>query len=126
MYLPRYGWRRWTCFVRSRSSPSPRHPAERRAARWYLLHGYRVLDRNRWVAGYELDLVARRGRTVVFCEVKSKRGDGFGDPLEMVDARKIAQVRRAARAFVGDEPVEVRFDVIAVRGRRLQHLPDAF
>ena len=41
-------------------------------------------------AGAELDVVARRGRVVVFCEVKSKSGDGFGDPLEMVDARKAA------------------------------------
>jgi putative endonuclease len=71
-------------------------------------------------------VVARRGRTVVFCEVKSKRGDAFGDPLEMVDARKVSRLTRAARAFVGDEQVEVRFDVIAVRGRRLEHVPNAF
>ena len=109
-----------------KSSPRPRNREEVRAAWWYRLRGYRILATNCWLAGAELDVVARRGRTVVFCEVKSKRGDGFGDPLEMVDARKVAQVRRAARAFVGDEPVEVRFDVIAVRGRRLQHLPDAF
>ena len=63
---------------------------------------------------------------MVFCEVKSKHGAAFGDPLEMVDDRKAARVRRAARAWLGDEPVEVRFDVIAVRGRRLQHVPDAF
>jgi putative endonuclease len=96
------------------------------AAWWYRLHGYRILATNCWLAGAELDVVARRGRTVVFCEVKSKGGDVFGDPLEMVDARKAARVRRAARAWLGDEPVEVRFDVIAVRGRRLEHLADAF
>ena len=39
-------------------------------------------------AAHELDLVVRRGRMLVFCEVKSKSGDGFGDPLEMVDARE--------------------------------------
>ena len=38
--------------------------------------------------GGELDIVARRGRCLVFCEVKSKTGDGFGDPLEMVGAVK--------------------------------------
>jgi Holliday junction resolvase-like predicted endonuclease len=44
----------------------------------------------------------------------------------MVDARKVSRLTRAARAFVGDEQVEVRFDVIAVRGRRLEHVPNAF
>jgi Holliday junction resolvase-like predicted endonuclease len=42
---------------------------ERRAALHYLLHGYRILARNAWVGGYELDLVVRRGRRLVFCEV---------------------------------------------------------
>jgi putative endonuclease len=111
---------------RKKSSPKPRNRAEVRAAWWYRLRGYRILATNCWLAGAELDVVARRGRTVVFCEVKSKEGDGFGDPLEMVDARKVSQVRRAARAFLGDEPVEMRFDVIAVRGRRVEHVADAF
>ena len=66
---------------------SGRH-AERRAAWWYRLRGYRVLARNAWVGGYELDLVVRRGRRLIFCEVKAKGGDRFGEPVEMVDAEK--------------------------------------
>jgi putative endonuclease len=116
----------------SSSSPQAevRHPAERRAARWYLLHGYRILDRNRWIAGYELDLVARRGRTVVFCEVKSKQGSEFGDPLEMVTGEKARRVRRAAEVWLAARPecerLLVRFDVIAERSGRIEHVPDAF
>jgi putative endonuclease len=109
-----------------KSSPKPRNRAERRAAWWYRLRGYRILATNCWLAGAELDVVARRGRTVVFCEVKSKEGDAFGDPLEMVDGRKVSRVRRAALAWLADDALEVRFDVIAVRGRRLEHVPDAF
>src|SRR5204863_7529988 len=75
--------------VRPSSRPRPRNDAERRAARWYRLRGYRILETNRWIVGYELDLVVRRGGTVVFCEVKSKAGAGFGDPLEMVGAEKV-------------------------------------
>jgi putative endonuclease len=112
------------------TSPPPRNDAERRAARWYRRRCYRVLDTNRWLAGAELDLVVRRGRTVVFCEVKSKSGDGFGDPLEMVDERKVARVRRAAAAWLVAHPeldgLDVRFDVIAERAGRIEHLPDAF
>jgi putative endonuclease len=112
------------------TSPQPRNNAERRAARWYLLRGYRILDTNCWLAGAEIDVVARRGRTVVFCEVKSKSGDGFGDPLEMVDRRKVARVRRAASAWLARHPevdgLEVRFDVIAERAGRIEHLGGAF
>ncbi len=83
-----------------------------------------------WVAGYELDLVVRRGRTLVFCEVKSKEGDAFGDPLEMVTPEKIRRVRRAAETWLAahEELSElgVRFDVIAERAGRLEHVPDAF
>jgi putative endonuclease len=114
----------------NRSRPKPRNAAERRAARWYRLRGYRLLDTNAWLAGNELDIVARRGVTVVFCEVKSKDGPGYGDPLEMVTPEKMRRVRRAAEAWLAVHPGyadhAVRFDVLAVRGRRLEQLGNAF
>jgi len=83
-----------------------------------------------WLAGGELDVVARRGRELVFCEVKSKSGIGFGDPLEMVTPAKVRRLRRAAEVWLARHPecaaCEVRFDVVAVRGRRLERLRDAF
>jgi putative endonuclease len=94
------------------------------------LRGYRILARNAWVAGYELDIVVRRGRRLVFCEVKEKAGDRFGDPLEMVDAEKQRRLRRAAQAWLGRHPeaagLEVSFDVVAVREGRLERLAEAF
>src|SRR3954447_24161953 len=110
--------------------PKPRHASERRAARWYRLRGYRVLDTNAWLAGGELDLVARRGVTLVFCEVKSKSGPGFGDPLEMVTEEKMRRIRRVAEAWLARRPelteLTVRFDVIVERGRRLECVRSAF
>jgi putative endonuclease len=123
---------RWTRHKRSPLEPRnpPRNDAERRAAWWYRLHGYRVLDTNVWLAGGELDLVARRGTCLVFCEVKSKSGDGFGDPLEMVGSVKAQRVRRAADAWLARHAeahgLAVRFDLIADRAGRLEHVPDAF
>ena len=115
---------------RSSSRPKPRNASERRPAWWYRLRGYVVLDTNRWLAGSELDIVARRGRTVVFCEVKSKSGPSYGDPLEMVTPTKVERLRRAAEAWLASHPeladLDVRFDVIADCGRRLQHVADAF
>jgi putative endonuclease len=114
----------------ARTNPRPRHPSELRAARWYRLRLWRVLDANVWLAGGEIDLVVRRGRVLAFCEVKSKGGDGFGDPLEMVDALKAARVRRAALAWLAAHPecagLDVRFDVIAERVGRIEHVAGAF
>ena len=63
--------------------------------------------------------------------MKSKAGDGFGDPLEMVTPVKVAarpaRRRGLARARIPScGGLDVRFDVIAERAGRLEHLPDAF
>lgn len=112
------------------SQPPPRNAAEVRAARWYRRRAWRILDRNRWLGGAELDLVVRRGRVLAFVEVKSKSGDGFGDPFEMVTPVKIARIRRAAQLWLCLHPelteLDVRFDVIAERAGRIEHLPHAF
>ena len=107
----------------------PGAAAERRARRHYRLRGYRILGANIRLAGVEVDLLCRRRGTVVFCEVKEKTGEGYGDPLEMVDERKQARLRRAAEAWLAQEPgldLEVRFDVVAVRGGALERVENAF
>jgi len=94
------------------------------------VRGYRILGENVWIGGYELDLVVRRGRRLAFVEVKSKSGDGFGDPLEMVGPEKQRRLRRAAEAWLAKHPevagLEASFEVVAVRGDRLQRLRQAF
>jgi putative endonuclease len=107
-----------------------RNAAEQRAALWYRLRGYRVLGANVWAGGNELDLVVRRGRRLAFVEVKEKSADGLGDPLEMVDEEKQRRIRRAADSWLATRPeleeLLVSFDVVAVRGGRLERLADAF
>src|SRR6476661_10337442 len=92
--------------------------AERRAAWWYRLRGYRVLAANAWVGGYELDLVVRRGRRLVFVEVKAKGGPRYGDPLEMVTPEKQRRLRRAAEAWLTAHPeaaqLAASFEVVSV------------
>jgi putative endonuclease len=66
----------------------------------------------------------------VFCEVKAKGGERHGDPFEMVTEEKRRRLRRAAEAWLATNPqlaeLEPRFDVIAVRGSRLERLGQAF
>jgi len=104
--------------------------AERRARRFYRLRGYRILAENAWAAGHELDLIARRGRLLVFCEVKGKNSDAYGDPAAMVGPEKQRRLRRAAEAWLAVHPevadLEVSFQVIAVRNGKLDRLVDAF
>ena len=98
--------------------------------RHYRLRGYRVLATNVWIGGYELDVVARRGRTIVFCEVKAKRGAEAGDPLEMISPEKIRRLRQAAEVWLASSPesegCEARFDVAAERQGKLDVVADAF
>jgi putative endonuclease len=104
--------------------------AERRAVWWYRLRGYRILATNAWAGGHELDVVVRRGRRLVFCEVKEKLGEEFGDPLDMVDEEKRRRLCRAAEAWLSRHPeargLAVSFDVVAVRGGRLERVAQAF
>ena len=106
-----------------------RNSAESRARRHYRLRGYRILDANAWCGGYELDLVVRRGTWLVFCEVKSKSGPAWGDPLEMVTPEKQWRLRRAAEAWLAAHPehggCRMRFDVVAERGGRLERVAHA-
>ena len=101
--------------------------AERRVRRYYRLRGYQVLAANARVGGNELDIVLRRGNRLLFCEVKARSGDRFGDPLEAVGPEKTRRIRRAAEGFLARHPelagLEVWLEVAAVRGGRIERAP---
>jgi len=107
-----------------------KNAAERQAVWHYRLRGYKILGTNVWAGGNELDVIVRRGRRLVFVEVKSKGGSGLGDPLEMVGPEKQRRIRRAAEAWLAMHPellrLEMSFEVIAVREGKLQRVRDAF
>jgi len=87
----------------------------------YRRRGYLLVARNWRCALGELDLVLIRDRTLVFCEVKTRRRSNLGGPHESVNPRKQRKLRRLAEAFLAGFPgtaEEVRFDVASVTGRR--------
>ena len=75
-----------------------------------------------------LDLIVRRGRRLVFCEVKLKEGPRFGDPLEAVDEWKRERLRRGAEAWLLANPslarLRVGFEFAAVRPSGIERVPD--
>jgi putative endonuclease len=100
---------------------------ERRALRYYRLRGYRLLEANARVGGYELDLVLRRGGRLLVVEVKEKRGTGFGHPLEMIDEEKTLRVHAGAAAWRARHPelggLELAVEAAGVHGRRIERVP---
>jgi putative endonuclease len=112
-----------------RSTTAAGRAAERRVAWRYRVRGYRVLARNVRAGGVELDLIVRRGRRLVFCEVKLKEGPRYGDPLEAVDRRKRERLRRGAQAWLRANPnlgrLDLRFEFAAVRPRRIEIVSDS-
>jgi putative endonuclease len=107
---------------------------ERIAAAYLTDRGLRVLDRNWRCRDGELDIVAREGDALVFCEVKARSGVGFGDPVEAVGPRKQRRLRTLAQRWLAahdEHAPELRFDVVGVLVRPAQpalvtHLRAAF
>jgi putative endonuclease len=99
----------------------------------FLRLGFDVVQRNYRCKHGEIDLIARRGRMLVFCEVKTRRTDMWGMPAEAVGPRKQFRLRRLATAWLAEHAVgrvQVRFDVVSVIVRpersEVTHIPDAF
>lgn len=102
---------------------------ERRAERHYTDAGYEIVARNWRCRDGELDLVARGRGALVFIEVKTRSGSGFGSPFEAVDARKQRRIRRLAQRFcaeTGERAPELRFDVVAVLRGQVEVLEGCF
>lgn len=100
---------------------------------WYSSGGYRVVDRNWRCREGELDLVASKGSTVVFCEVKARAGTAFGLRAEAVGRTKQARIRKLSARWLAEnrqrlEPRSwnVRFDVASVLAGKVDVIEGAF
>ena len=106
---------------------------ERIAERWLRRRGWRIVQR-RFRSGHrDIDLVAERDGLVAFVEVKARRGQRFGDPVEAVNWKKQRELGRSARVWIarhGRAPEAYRFDVIGVLvagpSVRVRHIENAF
>src|SRR5437773_3052610 len=94
--------------------------------------GYAIVGRDVRTPLGQLDLVAKDGSTLVFVEVKTRAGHGFGLPQESVDARKIRKLRQLALYYLKIRPYRgpIRFDVVGLTvtdGRlvRVDHIKNA-
>jgi putative endonuclease len=102
---------------------------ESAVAAWYEEQGYEVLARNWRCPAGELDLIVRRGRVFVFCEVKTRSSDAFGAPVEAVTRDKQTRLRHLAARWLDEAPLrptEIRFDVASVLAGQIEVVEGAF
>ena len=83
----------------------------------------------------EIDIVARDGDVLVFCEVKMRTNDEYGDPEFAITRKKQLQIRRIAHAYLYERNIddqECRFDVVAIKnydntpGPEINYIRNAF
>ncbi len=103
------------------------------ATDWYEARGYEVLERNWRRREGEIDLIVRKGRAVVFCEVKTRTSDAFGTGAEAVLPAKQRRIRRLASRWLaeltpssGRALVDLRFDVVSITAGEVDVIEDAF
>ena len=106
---------------------------ERIAERWLRRGGWRVLQRRFRNGRRDIDLIVEREGTIAFVEVKARRGDRFGQPVEAVNWRKQKELSKSAQIWIdrhGRPDETYRFDVVGVlvHGERVRvrHVEDAF
>ncbi len=95
--------------------------------------GYTCIQRNYRCPLGEVDLVAKDGDTLVFIEIKTRKGKDLAYAKEAVDGRKKRQLSKVALAYMKAHEccdVKSRFDVVAVHwsegGARIEVVKDAF
>lgn len=100
---------------------------ESATARWYQARGYEIVARNWRCAAGEIDLVARRGTTLVICEVKTRSTDAYGTPFAAVTPAKQARLRRLAGCYLAEagRGFAVRIDVAGVTPRGVEVIESA-
>ncbi len=107
---------------------------ENLAAAHLVTEGLVLLDRNWRTSSGEIDIIAKEGDSLIFCEVKTRRGKAFGEGAEAVTGRKSQRLRLLATqwlALSGIRPRSIRFDVVSVllspgQPPVISHLRDAF
>lgn len=102
---------------------------EQKAGAYLEEHGYEIIEYNFRCRLGEIDIIARDGEYLVFCEVKYRSHPGSGHPAEAVDERKQRKISKCAlfyltRYTTGDVPC--RFDVIGIEGEKITLFQNAF
>lgn len=106
---------------------------ERVAEAYLKANGFKIVERNFRCRIGEIDIIARKGGDLYFVEVKARRGDRYGDPLESITLGKQRQLIKIAKYFVMEQKAEARYHLSTLGIRFdpdqtpvIRFIPDAF
>lgn len=91
--------------------------------------GVKILARNYQNRFGEIDIIAREDNTLLFIEVKYRKDQSFGYPLEAVDLKKRQKIKNMARFFLNENhyfSMNIRFDCIGIMGSNIDWVKGAF
>jgi len=103
-------------------------------ARQHLkLLGFEIVEMNYRFGHGEIDIIAKDGDTLVFCEVKMRKSEEYGDPEYAITSNKQKQIRKIAQGYLYEHEIreqDCRFDVVAIRMKRstpeINYIKNAF
>jgi putative endonuclease len=89
---------------------------EKLAVEWLSVRGYKIREANWRYRHLEIDLIAEKGDTLHFIEVKTRRNTKFGNPEESINKEKMKHLRSCARQYQLLHPgwKWIQFDVLAI------------
>lgn len=105
---------------------------EEESVRYLITNGYHILARNWQFHHLEVDIIAEDQEFIIFCEVKTRKDNRYGEPETFVTRAKQKNIFAAAGAYIRYFRIskEVRFDILSVirtPGKiEIKHLKDAF
>lgn len=102
---------------------------EKKAGEYLEKCGYQILEYNFRCRMGEIDLIARDGEYLVFCEVKYRNGKGTGHAAEAVDQKKQKVITKCAEYYLVTHRftgVPCRFDVVSMEGKQIELIKNAF
>lgn len=100
-----------------RSSKQTGNAGEDYASRLLKKKGYKVITRNFQTRHAEIDIVATDEKTLVFVEVKTRRSEKFGNPVEAVNEKKLWRIKMAADEYISRNKIKnkkYRIDVVSI------------
>lgn len=100
--------------------------AESKAVSFLEHLGYKIIERNFYSRYGEIDIIASDNEFLVFIEVKYRKNNTFGSPMESISSKKINSICRTARIYLKSQDIPVRFDVISITDKKIEHIKSAF
>lgn len=97
------------------------------ACRYLEKNGYEILERNKHYSRFcEIDIIAKHKNTIVFVEVKTRKTNAYGSPMEAITRTKYENIRKGVQYYISENKVkDYRIDVVGITLKpelKIEHL----